>query len=582
MFFKIKKSVAALVVLLLIAGVFAGCFASGVASSTTTPSSAAESEDGERQSVASPSLFLKTSGAFVVTAGGDKVFLRGVNAGGLCAVEFWMNGFERDNENGIRDTYTVTQTFIERFGIAKTKELWAEYKKNWWTDADFAACADMGFNVIRLPFTYMDVDFDAVVNIDDAGREYDFEFLDEFIAGAAKHGLYVVLDLHGAYGSQNGKDHSGQVKSPEDVDFYSNEKYISLTAELWKAIAKRYKNEAAVAGYDILNEPAETTGSGTLTTETRHFKVFDRIYKAIRSVDEEHIVIFESCWTGNDLPRPESYGWENCMYSFHHYTGASGVGQLETHAASMLERVEDITSKNFGVPLYMGEFTCYNDVEHWQYTLALFNAAGLHWTSWTYKINSNYGGWGIYRVNSSKGKINAYEDSEKTLKEKFALLKTEKGVAFEFYEGKTLADVLSEYAALPYDEGLIEGEYLISVGDYGYLKNGVLQGTTYQAAVSDSLCYFKVAKEDYGKITICYSPDQTKNNYLSYYQYNGNWTVGLIRNTNGNEFLPVLTFDGYKLLNNTAHKYLRYNGVTGKFSCDTLNISDATTFAFSK
>ena len=46
---------------------------------------------------------------------------------------------------------------------------------------------------------------------------------------------------------------------------------------------------------------------------------YDRIYKTIRSVDKNHIIIFESCWVAGDLPSPDKYGWENIMYEFHHY-----------------------------------------------------------------------------------------------------------------------------------------------------------------------------------------------------------------------------------------------------------------------
>ncbi|MBP5242139.1 MAG: cellulase family glycosylhydrolase, partial [Clostridia bacterium] len=154
-------------------------------------------------------------------ARGEEVTLRGVNAGGLGVVELWMNGFQYGGgDDGIycQDHYTLTQEFLSRFGEEKTKELWLAYQQNWWSDDDFKNCADMGMNVIRLPFTYMNVDFDAVTNFENAGKNYDFTMLDDFIDGAASHGLYVILDLHGAYGSQNGKDHSGQSKAANEVD----------------------------------------------------------------------------------------------------------------------------------------------------------------------------------------------------------------------------------------------------------------------------------------------------------------------------------------------------------------------------
>ncbi len=61
--------------------------------------------------------------------------------------------------------------------------------------------------------------------------------------------------MHGAFGSQNGKDHSGDTSNPDVGNFFGNEENITKTIKLWEAIAKRYKDNAWVAGYDLLNEP---------------------------------------------------------------------------------------------------------------------------------------------------------------------------------------------------------------------------------------------------------------------------------------------------------------------------------------
>lgn len=56
-------------------------------------------------------------------------------------------------------------------------------------------------NTIRLPFYYLNV-----LNEDLSLKEEEeaFAYLDWFVEQAAKQELYVVLDLHGAPGSQNG------------------------------------------------------------------------------------------------------------------------------------------------------------------------------------------------------------------------------------------------------------------------------------------------------------------------------------------------------------------------------------------
>lgn len=394
--------------------------------------------------------FLKTDGKEVTTTEGKTVYLRGVNAGGLFVTEPWMTVFGSDENNKDHDYKSITQKFIERFGADKTKELWAEYRANWWTEQDFQNCADMGMTVIRLPFTYMNVDFDAVTDYANAGKNYDFSDLDAFVNKAAEYGLYTILDLHGTYGSQNGQHHSGEILdgSAEDneVDFYSNEQMQTLTVKLWGELSKHYKDNPAVAGYDILNEPGEKGGWiwDNADNGYKHWRVFDNIYKAIRETGDEHIVMFESCWGEYNLPAPSQYGWENCMYSFHHYV--TWNLSVDDHMSNWEEKLSGIegtfNDRNYNVPLQMGEFTAYDSAEKWEQTLELLNSHNWHYTSWTYKVwNNGATGWGIYNVKGDK--VDAVNDSYDSIIGKFASLRTENGKEYS-NNGKTIKSIFKE------------------------------------------------------------------------------------------------------------------------------------------
>ncbi len=400
--------------------------------------------------------FLKAEGAVIQNAEGEEVPLHGVNAGGLGVIEGWMTGFatERsapgDGSAGgdirVRDHLTISQVWTARFGLDEAAQLWSDYRSKWWTEQDFENCRNMGINVIRLPFTYMNVDFAAVQGLSYAGEHYDFTFLDDFVERAEQYGIYTILDMHGAYGSQNGQDHSGEtISSSEQVDFYRSEEKIALTEKLWGALAEHFKDNPAVAGYDILNEPGEKGG----LTSQRHWDVFDRLYRAIREKDEGHIVIFESCWDENGLPMPDVYGWENCMYSFHHYT-LNEVPAPQTPAEnfeSMRRRVEGLLNAGFGVPIHMGEFTCYDMEEFWNQTLSLFNDSHIHWTTWTYKVVGNMA-WGIINLPSyDNAKVNAHTDSPQAAREKFDLINTETGYYYTFRSGTRLYDVIKKWAS---------------------------------------------------------------------------------------------------------------------------------------
>ncbi len=398
------------------------------------------------------SMFIVTEGENLKTLGGDIIQLRGVNIGGLFVTENWMNAIFKETKNNdgkYTRTYDklITKTFLERFGEEKTKALWQEYRDNFISDADFQILKDMGINAVRLPITYMTVDFAAISDYELAGKEYDFSLVDAFVEKAASYGLYTILDLHGAYGSQNGADHSGEIKIP--TDFYSNEKMMQLTIDLWRAMAEHYKGNPAIAAYDILNEPGEhKEGGGTEFTSAKHWDFFNRVYDAIREVDNDHVVIFESCWTAVNLPHPSVYGWKNCMYSFHHYSNSFG-SDASIHNATVDAVIASLKLANFGVPLYMGEFTCYGNTEQWEHTLNAFNNAGWSWTSWTYKIHKRHmDSWGVVNVMSREGQINVYTDSYEDIFAAFSSLRTTDGITrfAKLDDGTVLYDIIKKYA----------------------------------------------------------------------------------------------------------------------------------------
>ena len=62
--------------------------------------------------------------------------------------------------------------------------------------------------------------------------------------------------------------------------------YQNWTIELWKVVATRYKNQPWVAGYNPLNEPTEKT-------QVKLLEFYDRVVKAIRDVDPDHLSTFQ-------------------------------------------------------------------------------------------------------------------------------------------------------------------------------------------------------------------------------------------------------------------------------------------------
>ena len=323
--------------------------------------------------------FLKTRGRQIVNGAGQPVYLRGTNAGGWLVHEEWMCPTQAPDQRTLRDTLE------RRFGPQKRDELLNAYRDAYWTEDDFDICAAMGMTCLRLPFLYWDI-------ADEEGNIVSFDRLDWFVEHCARRGMYVILDLHGAYGSQNGKHHSGNMGDGDGL--YGSAQNRARTLKLWRGIAAHYKGNPAVAGYDLLNEPENTTGH----TGKAQWEYYDLLYKAVRAEEPGHILLIEACWEPKDLPHPRAYGWENVVYEYHHYSWDDQTerGVILHETANSLDEVYHF----YGVPILIGEFACFGKDAAWRGTLGLYNKLGFHWTTWTYKVRSeNHSGdphWGIY------------------------------------------------------------------------------------------------------------------------------------------------------------------------------------------
>ena len=353
--------------------------------------------------------YVKADGADLLDSEGNKFLLRGTNLGSYYLHERWMALTDSPDM-----LYTVNK-LTERFDRDAAFELLDIYQTNFWTSEDFDAVQALGLNCLRFPISYMDVfdcDFDLMrsdnptaeelLNMTLTLRKDHLLKMDKFIVEAEKRGIYIILDLHGAYGSQNGNDHSIDSRQhdwlwrQDDV----GSAFRELTLELWTVLAEHYKDYKNIAAYDLLNEPAgdaNDPGCLTSTTGKLQWDYFDDLYKAIRVIDPNHTIIMESCWGAEDLPQPTTYGWENVMYEFHHYDSTTDdEGSLRSHQY----RVSNIINANFGVPLYMGEFCPHCSYEGWADILNLFNENHIHWTNWNYRVRG-YSEWGLYHIRTN-------------------------------------------------------------------------------------------------------------------------------------------------------------------------------------
>ncbi len=380
--------------------------------------------------------YLRAVGATIREENGTgySVTLRGVNLGGYLLIESWMNEWSAD------DDYSIRQELETRFGEEGRDALIEIYRDAFLTEADFDIMIHMGLQFVRLPLYYVDLQ-DEDGNLLPSG----FERIDWVVNTSADRGIYVLLDLHGAPGSQSREFHTGRMDyNMLFTDTVTGTMYQTRTVELWEAIAERYKDNPMVMGYDLLNEPTgviadPNSGTPTEVGKIKLWDFYDTLYDAIRAIDPNHIIMMEGIWDWDTLPDPYSYGWENVVYQFHYYcpqnnngdpcwTGLAYEDYVQAHKDFINSKIDMANSyqDTYQVPVMIGEFNAYDSRETWEYYLEKFNQQGWSWAIWNYKVASPNSRWGLL-TNLS----HAADDQPVFSTDPYALLETKLSEPFD-------------------------------------------------------------------------------------------------------------------------------------------------------
>ncbi|KAI9847672.1 MAG: exo-1,3-beta-glucanase [Sclerophora amabilis] len=173
--------------------------------------------------------------------------VRGVNLGGWFVLEPWITPsiFEEwENGGGVVDEYTYSKKLGQDEAYRRLSKHW----NSWITEDDFGQIAQAGLNHVRIPIGYW-----AVAPLDgDPYVQGQLDILDQAIGWARGAGLKVMIDLHGAPGSQNGFDNSGKYG---DVGWQQGDT-VSETIDAVRGLAERYASDTeVVTAIQLLNEP---------------------------------------------------------------------------------------------------------------------------------------------------------------------------------------------------------------------------------------------------------------------------------------------------------------------------------------
>lgn len=259
--------------------------------------------------------------------------------------------------------------------------------------SDYAKIASWGFNVVRLPISWE--------NLEPQPGQYNDSylrmFLDRDIAWAKQYGIYIVLDMHQVcwsshFASCNGLFSAGMPTwllssypdSDDGVDAFLNDFFSGLGPNgttpspsnpsmltrfyaAWQHVASRYNKETTIAAYDILNEPPPTTPQSFYVNATT----------AIRAVDQSHICLWET-----DVP----IELPNIIYS-PHYPQDSLTSYNATSLKVGIQQIVDY-SKKWNVPIFIGEWGMQADgtgvAQYIQDALSFFDSYSISSAWWDY------------------------------------------------------------------------------------------------------------------------------------------------------------------------------------------------------
>jgi endoglycosylceramidase len=267
-------------------------------------------------------------------------------------------------------------------------------------ESAYANFAKMGFNVVRLPISW--------ANLEPRKGQFDNSFLmwyvDRDVQLAKRYGLYIVLDMHqdqwaSKFGGDGAPDWAVRQYPATELgmrqavsDFWAMPSLQDHLAMVWKNIAARYANDPTIAGYDLLNEPWMYTSVIPELNATHIDSFYIKVTEAIRSVDVYHLLFLEPAnmntfnarFDGRIVWSPHFYPWS---FAQEYYPENRTI--LEADLAAKYQTFV-LDSK---LPMWIGEFGAFmsdQTAEHWlEDAKALFDKYQVGWAWWAYTADGH-------------------------------------------------------------------------------------------------------------------------------------------------------------------------------------------------
>ena len=282
---------------------------------------------------------------------------------------------------------------------------------------DASLMQQSGFDVVRLPIAWS--------QLEPQRGYFDPTYLDSITRAVAvlnAHDLYVVLDMHSlgwspAYGGSGAPAWATVQGVPDPVwgpmpslqrllspAINVSTAYFWLSSDLqgqyfdaWTFVARRFRDDSGVAGYDIINEPHSFPLPPFRFDKDQLWPFYAHAVDTIGAADPNHIFFLDNDMTG-DLPTSVvPLRAPDLVYAPHVYTGSlippdftGDTGALRTHVNELASEAASVPA-----PVWFGEFSISIDhaysAEWIDAVLDDFNAHGAGWAWWQWRESSGYG-----------------------------------------------------------------------------------------------------------------------------------------------------------------------------------------------
>jgi endoglucanase len=326
---------------------------------------------GNSSAVAAPPNFIHAEGTHLADAQGERFAVKGINLGNWLVPEGYMFKFMRK-----RAPSEIAGVIEALIGREEASRFWTEFRDGYITQADIRFIKAAGFNTVRVPLHWRLFVEPGDTGDGGGGGADRFEgqgwyLLDRLVQWCREADLRVIIDLHAAPGGQTGVNHDDGTGFP--LTLYVP-RYRQLTVALWRALATHYRDEPAILGYDLLNEPISPYSDETYLNP-RLEPLYREIVAAVRSVDANHLVLLAGAqWSTSFAVFGRPFD-ANAVYTYHKFWAKPTRDALQSYLNF---------SKRWNVPLLIGETGEFNN--DWNESFrSLHEQFGIGWVFWPYK-----------------------------------------------------------------------------------------------------------------------------------------------------------------------------------------------------